>query len=158
MEHADDVLLVGPGDGRVVTRVNGEQTVIKAGRARTAGAYALRENVVPAGFRRVPMHLHRAAEEAFYVLDGILSVRAGDRRLDAAPGAFVVIRRGTVHALANLGERPVRWLTVISPASQAEWVEAEDDLLAAGGEPDPEALAEIHHRYGLEIVGPPPEW
>ena len=103
------------------------------------------------------MHLHRAAEEAFYVLDGVLSVRAGERRLDAAPGAFVVIRRGTVHALANLGERPVRWLTVISPASQAEWVEAEDDLLAAGAA-EPAALEAIHRRYGLEIVGPPPAW
>jgi mannose-6-phosphate isomerase-like protein (cupin superfamily) len=159
MERDDEVLVVDPGRGRPVTRLNGEQTVIKAGRIDTAGAYALRENLIPAGFRRVPMHRHRDADEAFYVLDGVLSVRAGERRIDAEPGAFVLIARGTAHALANLGDRPARWLTVFSPAERAEWVEAEDDLLAASqGSPDPDALAAIHRRYGLELLGPPPSW
>ncbi len=45
--------------------------------------------------------------------------------------------RGMVHALANPGAEPVRWLTLISPADRSEWVEAEHELLlASDGEPD----------------------
>jgi hypothetical protein len=48
---------------------------------------------------------------------------------------------------------------VISPGERSEWIEAEHELLLAGsGEPDPAALAAIHRRYGLEIIGPPPAW
>jgi hypothetical protein len=62
-----------------------------------------------------------------------------------------------VHSLANAAPEPVRWLTLISPAEQSEWIEAEHELLrAGGGYPHPEALAAIHRRFGLEIVGPPP--
>ncbi|WP_214402408.1 cupin domain-containing protein [Pseudonocardia lacus] len=141
-----------------MTRLNGEQTVVTVGRRDTDGAYAVRENIAPPDFRRVPLHIHRRAEEAFYVLAGELAVLADGQRVDAPAGAFVLIPRGTTHALANLASRPVRWLTLISPAAESEWIEAEEELLAAGGEPDPAALAAIHHRFGLELVGPPPDW
>jgi mannose-6-phosphate isomerase-like protein (cupin superfamily) len=159
MSRNEDVIVVAPDEGREVTRVNGERTVIKAGRDVTRGAYAVRENTVPPAFTAVPLHIHRDAEEAFYVLSGRLSVLAGKRRAEADPGAFVLIPRGTAHAIANLGPEPARWLTVISPGERSEWIEAEHELLLAGsGEPDPAALAAIHRRYGLEIIGPPPAW
>ncbi len=152
-------IVVGPGEGRLLTRINGEQTVVKIGQAGTRGAYAVRENASPPGSTTVPLHIHRDAEEAFYVLDGELAVLAGGHRSDAAAGSFVLIPRGVAHAIANLGRRQVRWLTLISPAAQSEWIEAEHELLTATrGEPDPAALAAIHRRFGLEIVGPPPQW
>jgi quercetin dioxygenase-like cupin family protein len=158
MGRDEDLIVVAPDAGREVIRVNGERTVIKAGREETRGAYAVRENIVPPGFTAVPLHIHRDAEEAFYVLSGRLSVLAAERRAEAAAGAFVLIPRGTVHAIANLGAEPARWLTVISPGERSEWIEAEHELLAGSGEPDPAAFAAIHRRFGLEIVGPPPAW
>ncbi len=158
---AEDVgaTVVRPGEGLLLTRLNGERTVVKVGQAATRGAYAVRENTVPAGFSAVPLHVHRNAEEAFYVLDGELAVLAGGHRTDAAAGSFVLIPRGVTHAIANVGRRPVRWLTLFSPAAQSEWIEAEHELLTATpGEPDPLALAAIHRRFGLEIVGSPPQW
>jgi mannose-6-phosphate isomerase-like protein (cupin superfamily) len=152
-----DLLLVASGEGRAVDRLHGELTTIVAGRAATRGAYAVRENTAPAGFASVPLHIHRDAEEAFYVLSGVLSLHAGGRRVDAAAGSFALVPRGLVHSLANPSPHPVRWLTLISPAEQSEWIEAEHALLrASGGDPDPEALAAVHRRFGLEIVGPPP--
>ena len=70
----------------MLARRYGEQTVIKAAEADTRGAYAVRENAVPAGFGGVPMHLHREAEEAFYVLEGELTVHLQDRVLAASAG------------------------------------------------------------------------
>jgi mannose-6-phosphate isomerase-like protein (cupin superfamily) len=152
-----DLLFVAAGEGRPVDRLHGERTTIVAGRSDTRDAYAVRENTAPPGFASVPLHIHRDAEEAFYVLSGILAVQAGDRRVDAAAGSFALIPRGLVHSLANPGTDPVRWLTLISPAEQSEWIEAEHALLhSSSGDPAPEALAAIHRRFGLEIVGPPP--
>lgn len=153
------LVVVAPGEGREVVRLNGERTIIKAGREATRGAYAVRENGAPPGYASVPLHMHRSAEEAFYVLSGRLAVQAGGVRVDVEAGSFALVPRGMVHALANPGAEPVRWLTLISPADRSEWVEAEHELLlASDGEPDPDALAAIHRRYGLEIVGPPPRW
>jgi mannose-6-phosphate isomerase-like protein (cupin superfamily) len=111
---AEAVVVVPAGAGRVVPRRHGEHTTVKVAEAETRGAYAVRENAVPAGFGRVPMHLHREAEEAFYVLEGELTVVTREGSLAAPAGAFVLIPRGTVHAIANRGEVPVRWLTLIS--------------------------------------------
>jgi mannose-6-phosphate isomerase-like protein (cupin superfamily) len=159
MTGAGGLIVVGPGEGRDVRRVNGEATTIKVGRVGTAGAYAVRENTAAPRYAGVPLHIHRDAEEAFYVLSGRLAVMAGDRRVTAEPGAFVLIPRGQVHSLANPGDEPVRWLTLISPAARSEWIEAEDELLqVSGGEPDAAALAAVHERFGLQIVGPPPRW
>ena len=145
---ADDAVVVPPGEGEVVPRRFGERTVVKAAEAQTRGAYAVRENSVPAGFGGVPFHLHREAEEAFYVLEGELTVFTEGRTLAAPTGAFVLIPRGTVHAIANRGAVPVRWLTLISPAWVSGWIQAESV--------DPDNRAVIYRRYGLEIVGPPP--
>jgi mannose-6-phosphate isomerase-like protein (cupin superfamily) len=144
----DTVVVVPPGEGEVVPRQYGELTVVKAAEAETRGAYAVRENAVPAGFGGVPFHLHREAEEAFYVLEGELTVFTEGHTLAAPAGSFVLIPRGAVHSLANRGAVPVRWLTLISPAWVSGWIQAE----AA----DPDDRAAIYLRYGLEIVGPPP--
>ena len=141
-EEHPGVVVVGPDEGRQVVRLNGEETIVKIGKADPGDAYAVRENRVPPGFACVPRHVHRDAEEAFYVLAGRLALWAAGERVDAPAGTFVLVPRGTVHSLANLGDEPVRWVTVISPASVAEWVEAEHELiLTSGGHPDPQALA-----------------
>jgi mannose-6-phosphate isomerase-like protein (cupin superfamily) len=144
----DAIVVVLPDGGRVVPRRFGEHTVIKAAESETAGAYAVRANSVPAGFGEVPLHIHRFAEEAFYVIDGELTVIGDERSMAAPAGSFVVIRRGTVHALANRGAVPLRWLTMISPAWVSGWIEEESE--------HPERRDEIYAKYGLEIVGPPP--
>ena len=144
MELDRDLVVVGPDEGREVIRVNGERTVIKTVGDPTRGAYAVRENTAPPGFTAVPLHIHRDAEEAFYVLAGRLAVLSGRRRAEAGPGSFVLIPRGTVHSLANLGAEPVRWLTLISPGERSEWVEATLGTTGLADTSDPEAAATVH--------------
>jgi mannose-6-phosphate isomerase-like protein (cupin superfamily) len=151
MGAVSGVVVVLPGQGEVVPRRFGERTVVKAAEAETRGAYAVRENTVPAGFGKVPLHRHLGAEEAFYVLEGELTVFAEDRTLALPAGAFVLVPRGTVHSLANRGAVPVRWLTLISPAWVSGWIQEE-----AAAVDDQQQRAAVYLRYGLEIVGPPP--
>ena len=79
------------------------------------------------------MHVHRAAEEAFYVTAGELAVYADGRWSEVPAGSFVLIPRGTRHALGNASADPVHWLMFISPATHAEWVLAEHELIVAAG-------------------------
>ena len=109
------ILLVPPGGGVPVVRLNGETTVLVAGAQETGGAYALRRNSAPPGFDAVPLHVHRGAEEAFLVTDGELAVYAGGRWRTAPSGSFVLIPRGTEHALGNPSAATVSWITLISP-------------------------------------------
>jgi uncharacterized cupin superfamily protein len=92
---AADLLVVPAGEGRPVDRLHGEATSIVAGRAATRWAYAVRENSAPPGCAGVPLHIDRDAEEAFYVLSGVLALHAGGRRVDAAAGTFALVPRGS---------------------------------------------------------------
>lgn len=153
-----NVTLVPPGEGTIVRRRYGEPTIIKTDGTESGGAYALRENAVPAGFSDVPYHIHHTAEEAFYVLEGQMTVFTPAGTQEAPAGAFVLIPRGTPHAFANHGATPLRWLTFISPAWVSAWIEEESALVQSDGneEPDPDRQAAIYAKYGLEIIGPPP--
>jgi mannose-6-phosphate isomerase-like protein (cupin superfamily) len=155
---AEGVVILPPGEGTTVRRRYGEQTVIKVGEAETQGAYAVRENAVPAGFDRVPYHIHHTAEEAFYILEGQMTLFTPNGEREAPAGTFVLIPRGTEHAFANHGATPLRWLTFISPAWVSGWIEKESELMRDAGadEPDAARQAAIYEEYGLEIVGPPP--
>ncbi len=159
---ADTPVHLGVTEGRAVSRLNGESTVVKLEPEWTRGAYALRSNSAPPHFVSVPLHRHRDMEEAFVVLAGTMSVVAGSHRLDAGPGEVCLIPRGLPHALANLGDVPVSWLTLLSPGDQSGWIDDEERLIReADGDPsqlDDAALHAVHERYGLEILGPPPVW
>ena len=124
----------------------------------THDAYAVRENVAPAGYSAVPFHIHHGAEEAFYILEGAMTVTTPSREVKAQAGSFVLIPRGTVHALANNEAVPLRWLTFISPGWVSAWIEEESALLEETGtqEPDVARQEAIYEKYGLEIVAPPP--
>jgi mannose-6-phosphate isomerase-like protein (cupin superfamily) len=64
----------------------------------------------------VPLHVHHRTDEAFYVLEGELSVQIGQRHVKAPAGAMVLVPRGTMHRYANEGSSPARFLVIISPA------------------------------------------
>ncbi len=134
----DGLMVVPPGAGKSVRRRYGEQTVIKVAAPDTHDAYAMRENVAPAGFAAVPFHIHHGAEEAFYILEGVMTLTTPERTVEAPTGSFALIPRGTVHTLANHGATPLRWLNFISPGWVSGWIEEESALLdeMATDEPD----------------------
>jgi mannose-6-phosphate isomerase-like protein (cupin superfamily) len=48
-----------------------------------------------------PLHVHHADDEAWYVLDGALVVRSGDRDLEVPAGGAAIVPRGTPHTYWN---------------------------------------------------------
>ena len=74
----------------------------------------------------------------------------GDDVLEAGPGELVFKPRGEWHTFWNAGEAPCRILEIIAPAGFERFFAELDDL---GGAltAEPEALAELSGRYGLEM-------
>jgi quercetin dioxygenase-like cupin family protein len=80
----------------------------------TAGAVSIVENTMPAGAPGPALHSH-AFDEAFYVLDGELTVQLDDDVTTAHAGELIFAPRGVPHTLANLSEAPTRFLVVLTP-------------------------------------------
>ena len=65
--------------------------VVKVGDGDTGGSYSVHDNIIPADSHGPLPHLHRDHEETFYVLEGELTVRAGEHKISAPAGSFGVI-------------------------------------------------------------------
>ncbi|HEV3329388.1 MAG TPA: cupin domain-containing protein [Bryobacteraceae bacterium] len=59
-------------------------------------------------------HVH-SFEESFYILEGSVLVRIGEKNYALGPGNFGLIGTGVPHAWRNTGDRLVRWLEMQAP-------------------------------------------
>ena len=118
----------------------------------SGGSVSLFEFVVPAGARVPIAHSHDGYEETVYGLEGTLTWTVDGRQVDVDPGEALCIPRGVVHRFDNEHDVDARMLAIVTPGilrpeyfrEMAAVVEA-----AAGGPPDPAALAEVMRRHGL---------
>jgi quercetin dioxygenase-like cupin family protein len=109
-----------------------------------------------------PTHVHTREAEAWFVLAGTLTYRAGDRLADLAAGDFIYLPRGVPHAFRITGDRPARCLTLALPGPLLDLYDqvgapaAERRLPDGGISPaDITRWLELAPAYGLQIVGPP---
>ena len=161
MATEDRGVFVGPGDGKALPNPIGGRMVVKVRDGDTGGGYSIHDNTIPPGSPGPRPHVHRNHEEAFYVLEGELTVRAGAREITAPAGSFVVVPRGVVHQPSNPGTEPTRVLLIFSPGGMDRFFEeAAEGLIPLQAEPpDPaaqERLAAFTERYGYEFAELPP--
>ena len=73
---------------------------------------------VPAGWPGPPLH-HHAFDEAFYVLDGELTLKVGPdgEKLAIGPGTFACVPPGVVHGFANESDASVTYLNYHAPST-----------------------------------------
>ncbi|HET6262110.1 MAG TPA: cupin domain-containing protein [Chloroflexia bacterium] len=148
-----------PGQGKTVsfsgTFSGNGLTFVHGG---SDGAYSLVEWDAAPGAPSTPLHLHRATDEAFYVLQGTFGFRAGDRTLELSAGSFAFVPRGLEHAYWNEGPTPAKMLITISPPGLERYFEELADGLAAVGD-DPEAAMSLRkalsEKHDVEVIGPP---
>ena len=97
-----------------------------------------------------PLHLHTREDEYSFVLEGRMGALLGDDVVEAGPGELVFKPRNQWHTFWNAGDEPCRILEIISPAGFELFFA---QLVDMGGvtQADPEALAQLSERYGLEM-------
>ena len=155
-------VFVGPDDGKSLPNPVGGRMVIKVRDEDTNGAYSMYDNTIPPGSPGPRPHIHRHHEEAFYVMEGELTVRVGPRTIKASAGSFVVVPRGVVHQPSNPGTQPTRFLLIFSPAGMDHFFEeaAEGHVPLQAAPTDTAILEELEaftERYGLRFAEFPPE-
>src|SRR5450631_3947086 len=116
----------GPGD---------EVTFLITGKETDGAVFVSELSVPPAG--GPPPHIHHREDESFYVREGTLAIRIGDKTVNAAPGDFVHIARGTVHSFKNIGTGRAKMLVTFTPAGMEKFFE------------------EAFHPVGDRSAGPP---
>ena len=97
-----------------------------------------------------PVHRHTREDEYSFVLEGRMGALLGDEVVEAGPGDLVFKPRSQWHTFWNAGDEPCRILEIISPAGFERFFQ---ELSGMGGVvvADPEAVAQLSQRYGLEM-------
>jgi len=98
-----------------------------------------------------PLHLHTREDEYSFVLTGRMGALLGEDVVEAGPGDLVHKPRNQWHTFWNAGDEPCRILEIISPAGFEHYFH---ELVALGGamKADPDVLADLCQRYGLELL------
>jgi mannose-6-phosphate isomerase-like protein (cupin superfamily) len=115
-----------------------------------AERFSLVEHPMSARALAAPLHLHTREDEYSFVLEGRMGALLGDEVVEAGAGDLVFKPRDQWHTFWNAGDEPCRILEIISPAGFEHFF-AELDAMGGAIEADPESLAELNGRYGLEM-------
>ena len=102
-----------PGEGEVIYQRPEGAIHLLAGTERVV----LSEIRLAPGNDGPAAHVHETHSDAFYVLDGELTVRLGDEELELAAGGFVAIPPGVVHTVRNASDADVLMLNVHAPGA-----------------------------------------
>jgi quercetin dioxygenase-like cupin family protein len=136
---------VVPGEGRSVNLGVVSMRILAAGEADTGNAFTLAEfSGTGEGPWTVP-HLHRGFEESFFVLDGSFTFTVGEEAIEATPGIYILVPRGTAHTI-SAAEGGGRFLTLMVPGG-LEGMFFELGSLPPNAIRDPAARAAISARY-----------
>lgn len=138
-------------------RFLGLPTWIKASRDLTGGQFSLIEQIIPAGFES-PWHVHHSEDEAFYVIEGQMSVitEGGSTLLQA--GGFAFGPRGIPHGFRIEGEGPARILLMTTGSDFADFIaETSVPKDAPPAAPDMGLLVAAAERHNVAILGPLPQ-
>jgi mannose-6-phosphate isomerase-like protein (cupin superfamily) len=145
-----------PTEGKSIA-LQGGHTIRFLHRATTSGS-SLIEWMAPPRIPGPPLHIHRATDEGFYVLEGTFGFQAGEQTIHGPSGTYTFIPKGLVHTFWNQGPTPAKLLILISPPGFEQYFEELSDGLAAAGD-SPEAAMQIRQalgaKYDIEVVGPP---
>jgi quercetin dioxygenase-like cupin family protein len=107
-----------------------------------------------------PLHVHRRDDEAFYVLEGELTLFVAGEQIALGPGQAAHAPRDVPHTYRVESEE-ARWLVITTPAGFDGFVRevAEpapaQELPPAGSRVDPAVLGQAAAKVGIEILGPP---
>ncbi|HEV2217933.1 MAG TPA: cupin domain-containing protein [Candidatus Dormibacteraeota bacterium] len=145
------VKVLGAGEGRLGF-LGGFGIRFMIDGSESAGSFALVEHPLKARVLAAPLHRHSHEDEYSYVLRGRVGALLGDQVIYGGPGDLIHKPRGQWHTFWNAGDEDASLLEIISPAGFEKYFEELVNLAAAtGGRPQPDKIAPIAARYGLEL-------
>ena len=118
----------------------------------SGGSVAMFEFDVAAEARVPIAHSHDTYEETIYGLGGALTFTVDGRKTDVGPGHVLCIARGAIHRFDNFSSSDAKMLAIVTPGVLGPGYFREIAAVvaaAAGGPPDPGAIAEVMRRHGL---------
>jgi quercetin dioxygenase-like cupin family protein len=131
--------------------IGASDVVIKIGGEHTADSFFLSETTIEPGFPGPPPHVHERLHDMFYVLEGELTMRLGERVERVGPGSFVCAPPGVVHTFANDTDAPVRFLNFNTPAGWERYMR-ELGTAGADGPLTRERIGAIAARHDFRAV------
>jgi mannose-6-phosphate isomerase-like protein (cupin superfamily) len=142
--------IVGPTDGQlgflgsigVRWMIDGDETYERG--------FSLVEHPMSPHALAAPLHKHTREDEYSYVLEGKMGALLGDEVVVAQAGDLVHKPRDQWHTFWNAGDEPCRILEIIAPAGFEDFFR-ELDALGGALKADPQELAALNDRYGLEM-------
>src|SRR6476469_5362591 len=142
--------IVGPHDGKAGSLGSiGVRLMIETEETWSGGFSLVGHPLRP---RRLaaPLHRHSRDDAYSYILEGRMGALLGDHVVVAEVGDLVHKPRDQWHTFWNAGDEPCRILEIIAPAGFEDFFR---ELDAFGGalKADPQDLAELSGRYGLEM-------
>ncbi len=153
--------LTEPTEGRTIAVVGDVYRFLATGET-TNGKYAIWESIVPPG-GGPPPHVHSREEEGLYILEGEITLQAGDKQITATAGMFVNIPIGLPHSFKNISSKTAKMMIMVAPAGLEnmffELGVPLPDASTAALPPTQEEIAKlltIAPKYGVEILLPHP--
>lgn len=139
------------GTGRVVSLGAAGTVTLKLVGVESAGTLAAYEFVTPPETAGPPMHLHRAWDEVFSVLEAEMTFLIAGQTHVVGAGAFVFIPRGVAHTFWNASTEPARQLTLFKPAGIEDYFAAVSQVLAGEGADNLEAAIALMEQHDMVV-------
>jgi mannose-6-phosphate isomerase-like protein (cupin superfamily) len=156
MLQARGALAVAKGSGEARWWL-GQLAEIKATAADTGGLFSIVEVTCGANYE-APLHVHHREDEAFWILDGSVTLEVGGRTIEASAGDYAFGPRGMPHRY-TVGDRGCRMLFILTPGGFEDLVRAMSVPAGTrsmppqdGPPPDMERVRAIAATYGCELL------
>jgi quercetin dioxygenase-like cupin family protein len=143
-------------NGRRFAVGDGLQATILTTAAETDGRLDVVDGYLPPG-ATTPLHLHTVYEERYWVVEGSMTVWAGDDETTLRAGDYYTVPTNVAHAVRS-GPEGSRALILSSPAGFAELIERAGvpaDRRGAEAAFDPERFMAVTTELGDVVLGPP---
>ena len=125
--------------------------------ADTGGAFTVAELTADPEMGPPP-HIHRQADETFYILEGTFDFMLAGREFSAGAGAFVYLKGGVVHTHRAGGGKPAKALVMQAPAGVEKFIEEAGKPAAhPNARPSPPDMSELQRivaiaqRHGIDV-------
>ena len=155
-QEALEALAVRSGEGEARWWL-GQLAEIKATAADTDGRLTIVEVTCPPGWE-APQHVHYREDEAFWVLDGAVTLYVGEQTIEAAVGDYAFGPRNIPHRY-TVGDAGCRMLFILTPGGFEGLVRDMSEPAAArglppptDGPPDMEWVRAIARKHGCDLL------